>query len=85
MPPAGWTERSPLLKGTLNSYTTVWLCHTKLTPKYRDYVAIARSQEGLSPAETVNAYQTIYFPAQKIHFERDCPQTAATAIIQNDF
>ncbi|MGK7889239.1 MAG: uridine kinase [Leptolyngbyaceae cyanobacterium] len=46
--------------------------------------AIARSQEGLSPAETVNAYQTIYFPAQQIHFERDRPQTAATAIIDND-
>ena len=47
--------------------------------------AIARSQEGLSPAETINAYQTIYFPAQKIHFERDRPQTTANAIIQNDF
>ncbi|NEQ97823.1 MAG: uridine kinase [Cyanothece sp. SIO2G6] len=46
--------------------------------------AIARSQEGLSPAETVNAYHTIYFPAQQIHFERDHPQTAATAIINND-
>ena len=46
--------------------------------------AIARSQEGLSPAETVAAYQTIYFPAQRIHFERDQPQQAATAIILND-
>lgn len=46
--------------------------------------AIARSQEGLSPAETVAAYQTIYFPAQRIHFEQDQPQQAATAIIHND-
>ena len=38
VPPAGWPERSPLLKGTLNSYQTVWLCHSKLTPKYREYV-----------------------------------------------
>lgn len=46
--------------------------------------AIARSQEGLSPTETIAAYQTIYFPAQRIHFERDRPQQAATAIIHND-
>ena len=42
-PPAGWPEDSPIIKGTLNSYRTVWLCHTKLTPKYRDYVEQARS------------------------------------------
>lgn len=46
--------------------------------------AIARSQEGLSPADTVMAYQTIYFPAQRIHFGLDQPQQAATAIIDNN-
>ncbi|PSN17555.1 uridine kinase [filamentous cyanobacterium CCP5] len=46
--------------------------------------AISRSQEGLSPAATVEAYQTLYFPAQRIHFERDQPQQAATAMISND-
>ena len=45
---------------------------------------IARSQEGLSPTETVAAYQTIYFRAQRIHFERDQPQQGATAILHND-
>ena len=43
VPPAGWPENSPLLKGTLNSYYTVWLCHTKLTPHYRTYVARAKA------------------------------------------
>lgn len=38
LPPAGWPEHSPLVKGTLNSYYIIWLCHTKLTPKYRAYV-----------------------------------------------
>ncbi|MBP0001247.1 MAG: adenylate kinase [Cyanobacteria bacterium SID2] len=38
VPPEGWPENSPLLKGTLNSYYTVWLCHQKLTPRYREYV-----------------------------------------------
>ncbi len=46
--------------------------------------AIARSQEGLPPAATIAAYQTIYFPAQRLHFERDQPQQAATAVIAND-
>ena len=38
IPPESWPKDSSLLKGTLNSYHTVWLCHKKLTPKYRDYV-----------------------------------------------
>jgi uridine kinase len=46
--------------------------------------AIARSQEGLSPAETRTAYNTIFFPAQRLHFDRDEPRLAATAIISND-
>ncbi|ELS03914.1 uridine kinase [Xenococcus sp. PCC 7305] len=46
--------------------------------------ALARAQEGLSTAETVKAYQTIYFPAQEIHFQQDNPQSLATIIINND-
>lgn len=39
--------------------------------------ALARSQENLSPEETVKSYQTIYFPAREIHFAKDNPQTSA--------
>src|SRR5436189_3966432 len=46
--------------------------------------AIERGQEGLPPAETVKAFETIYFPAQRIHFTRDNPQGAADFIIQNE-
>ncbi|MBF0234742.1 MAG: uridine kinase [Desulfamplus sp.] len=46
--------------------------------------AISRSQEGLSPEETVRAYRTIYFPAQEIHFQRDDPKATATLIVNND-
>ena len=46
--------------------------------------ALARGQEGLPPQETVKAYQTIYFPAQEIHFQQDDPRSSATAIIVND-
>ena len=47
--------------------------------------AIERGQEGLTPAETIAAYETIYFPAQRIHFERDDPQATADLILENEF
>lgn len=37
--PEGWPENSPILKGTLNSYRVLWLCHKKLTPAYRKLVS----------------------------------------------
>lgn len=46
--------------------------------------AIARRQEGLPPAETARAFEMIYFPAQRIHFERDNPRGAADFIFVND-
>ncbi len=46
--------------------------------------ALRRQQEGLSPAETVQTYQTIYFPAQQIHFARDAPRSSADEIVIND-
>jgi uridine kinase len=46
--------------------------------------SVARSQEGLSPDETVRAYQTIFFPAEEIHFSRDDPRGSADLIVAND-
>ena len=46
--------------------------------------AVLRSQEGLSPETTQNAYENIYFPAQRIHFELDDPETSADILIAND-
>ncbi len=46
--------------------------------------ALQRGQEGLPPEETVRAYQTIYFPAQEIHFHEDEPQAAADVVWVND-
>jgi adenylate kinase family enzyme len=37
-PPEGWPEHSPILKSSLDCYRVLWLCHTFLTPKYREYV-----------------------------------------------
>lgn len=46
--------------------------------------ALARRQEGLPPALTIRAYETIYFPAQRIHEKRDHPREAADLIFRND-
>ncbi|WP_417841434.1 adenylate kinase [Terasakiella sp.] len=35
MNPEGWPENSPIWKSSLNSYRVLWLCHQKLTPRYR--------------------------------------------------
>jgi uridine kinase len=46
--------------------------------------ALLRRQEGLSPAETIAVYESVYFPAQRIHFIRDNPKAAADVILKND-
>jgi uridine kinase len=46
--------------------------------------AIDRAQEGLSPANTIAAYDTIYFPAQRIHLAQDKPREHADLIFEND-
>jgi uridine kinase len=46
--------------------------------------ALRRGQEGLPPAETIRAYETIYFPAQRLHLERDNPRGFVTAVVAND-
>ena len=46
--------------------------------------AIHRAQEGLSAAKTIAAYDTIYFPAQRIHLAHDKPRESADLILEND-
>jgi uridine kinase len=44
----------------------------------------SRSQEGLPPADTIAAYERIYFPAERVHFERDRPRDSADLVFVND-
>lgn len=46
--------------------------------------AIERAQEGLSKAKTIAAYETIYFPAQRIHLANDHPRENADLILENE-
>ncbi|XWK87846.1 MAG: adenylate kinase [Phormidium sp.] len=44
-PPEGWPQNSPILKSSLSSYRVLWLCHKKLTPRYREYIKQAQSSK----------------------------------------
>ncbi len=72
-----------LLKREFNRHYdfSVWVDCSFATALKR---ALSRGQEGLPPAETIRAYETIYFPAQEIHFKRDHPKQAAALIFDND-
>ena len=60
VPPEHWPENSPLLKGTLNSYTTVRLCHQKLTPRYRTYVNQAKQTKQVYHLRSLSEVKAFY-------------------------
>lgn len=43
--PPGWPQGSPVLSSSLQSYRVLWPCHTRLTPKYRSYLAQVAQQK----------------------------------------
>jgi adenylate kinase family enzyme len=43
--PEGWPEKSPVWRSTVMSYRVVWLCHRRLTPRYRQLVADVASSK----------------------------------------
>ena len=53
--PEGWPENSPMWRSTMDSYKVVWLCHRRLTPRYRQLVADVAASKRVhhvrSPAE----------------------------------
>lgn len=46
-PPEGWPQNSPILRSSLTSYRTLWLCHKYLTPKYREYIKQAQTTKSV--------------------------------------
>jgi uridine kinase len=46
--------------------------------------AVVRSQEGLGTEATVDVYETTYFPAERLHLERDDPRSAADIVYINE-
>jgi adenylate kinase family enzyme len=66
--PEGWPEGSPMIRSTINSYRVLWLCHRRLTPKYRELVATARDQKRVyhlrSPGEMGAFLATVQMETQ---------------------
>ena len=60
VPPEGWPEGSPLLKGTLNSYATIRLCHQKLTPRDRAYVHQAQATKQVYHLQSLKDVAAFY-------------------------
>lgn len=60
---------------------TIWIDCSFQTAIKR---AINRNQEGLKEEDIINAYNTIFFPAQDIHFQKDHPKEKASMIYEND-
>jgi uridine kinase len=46
--------------------------------------AILRNQEGLYEQELIADYETIYFPAERVHLTKDNPQAFVDGILLND-
>lgn len=46
--------------------------------------ALVRNQEGITPERMKEDYETIYHAAQRIHFEKDSPQSRADIVFFND-
>ncbi len=61
--PEGWPENSPIIRSSINSYKALWLCHRRLTPKYRDLVFQAKSTQSVfhlkSSSDIENFIRTI--------------------------
>ena len=36
--PEGWPDDSPMLHSTVHGYKVAWLCHRRMTPRYRQLV-----------------------------------------------
>ncbi len=72
-----------LFKQALREYfdLRIWIDCSFATALSR---ALERTQERLPPAATIRAYETIYFPAQRIHMDHDHPRDCADLIINND-
>ena len=60
---------------------TIWVDCTFETALER---ALQRNQEGLPETEIVREYETIYFPAEGVHFVLDRPREMADLIVVND-
>src|SRR5580704_17742291 len=53
--PEGWPKNNPMWSSAMSSYRVLWLCHRRLTPRYRQLIAAEAASKRVhhlkSPAE----------------------------------
>lgn len=76
-PPEGWPENSPLLSSTLRACQVLWLCHRRLTPKYRAYVQSAAATRRVVHLRSRS--QIAAFVASLAPLDSDVPQNGIPA------
>ena len=57
--PEGWPENSPMLRSTLEGYHVLWLCHRRLTPRYRALVSEARPHKRVHHVRSVSEIEEL--------------------------
>ncbi|MDJ0661337.1 MAG: adenylate kinase [Crocosphaera sp.] len=60
VPPKGWPENSPLWKSSMKSYNVLFLCHKRLTPRYRDYVLAAEKTKKVYHLKSIKEIKDFY-------------------------
>jgi adenylate kinase family enzyme len=73
-PPAGWPEKSPILKGSLNSYSVLWLCHKRLNPRYREYIERAQNTKSVYHIRSIKQISQFFELIEiEINLKEDAP------------
>lgn len=65
--PVGWPERSPIFRSTMTSYRVLWLCHRKLTPRYRKFVLESKGDKNVIHLKSPNAIKEFLDAMRRAH------------------
>ncbi len=68
-PPEGYPENSPMFRSTMTSYRVLWLCHRRLTPKYREFIKHARSTKQVYHLRSPNQISQFLTEQRKVHHD----------------
>ena len=66
--PEGWPENSPMWSSTMSSYRVVWLCHRRLTPRYRQLVADAASSKRVHHLRSAGEMKAFLQAVEQAHW-----------------
>jgi len=64
--PEGWPERSPIIRSSITSYRVLWLCHRKLTPRYRQFVKKSAAEKTVIHLKSSQAIKEYLIEQQSV-------------------